>query len=153
MSRHREKYRPAVSCMLLIDDNRTTNTIHKSLIMDSGITQQVVIFHDGSEGLTYLEQKRQEGQFPEIILLDIRMPEVDGFAFLEAYYTRKYDQLFNSLLVVLTNSENPAHIRRVREISDALYMPKPLNEEELEAIFEIYWKRKDNDTGNGNDRT
>lgn len=75
-----------VKCILLIDDDEPTNFLHKIVISDSGRAEKVVEVQSGFEALDYLE-KMEDGKYPQpdLIFLDINMPAMNGWEFLEEY--------------------------------------------------------------------
>src|SRR5689334_17012599 len=76
-----------LTCILLIDDDRTTNHVNQRLLKVSGVAQHVDVSVNGQEALDYLANRNpQAGQCtPEVIFLDVKMPVMDGFSFLDLY--------------------------------------------------------------------
>ena len=70
--------------VVLIDDNEVDNIITKKYLLDIDFAENIVIKSSAIKALDYL-RTIEEKNIPEIIFLDIRMPEMDGFEFLERY--------------------------------------------------------------------
>jgi DNA-binding response OmpR family regulator len=91
---------------------------------------------DGREGIAYLAgtppfQDRRSHPLPDLIILDLLMPDVDGFAVLEWLN----DHQFNNVpVVVLTSSDNPDHERRSMELGADAFFRKPESLDELDHV-------------------
>ena len=72
--------------VMLIDDNEVDLKINSKIITISGLFRQIILCKSGEEGLSYLTNHiDDEENLPDFILLDIQMPEMDGFEFLEVF--------------------------------------------------------------------
>src|SRR5689334_13045899 len=89
--------------VLLIDDNAVSNTLHISILKDMGLTTNIVTVESGADALEYLRDKVTEEDAPDIIFLDIRMPMMDGFGFLEAF-KKLPAYIFNRAKVIMLSS-------------------------------------------------
>ena len=95
---------------------------------------------DGREGIAYLAgtppfQDRRSHPMPDLIILDLLMPEVDGFAVLE--WIRE-ERGIRMPVVVLTSSENPEHEGRSLELGAVAFHKKPANLDSLaDTVNEI----------------
>ncbi len=131
-----------IKCVLLIDDNKATNFLHETLIEELDVAERIAIEYNGKDGLAFLDRYCVGGNCPELILVDIHMPVMDGFDFLEGYKQRHYHQKYDSLVVMLTTSTNPRDVDRVEAVGFAEYLPKPLLEENIKELVEKYYSRK-----------
>lgn len=95
--------------ILLIDDDETTNFINARTLRKAGVAQSIQIAVNGKEALDYL---KKEGKFahltsypqPDIIFLDINMPIMNGWEFLDAYNELPSEIKGNVIVVMLTTS-------------------------------------------------
>ena len=122
------------SCILLVDDDDTTNFVNQILLEDLEVTHQVQTANNGWEALQLIKQQWSEDGCPELILLDLNMPEMDGFEFLEAFEELKFDQKKSVEIVVLTTSMNPGDVERLRKTPIKGIINKPLTEEKVQAL-------------------
>lgn len=127
-----------VNCILLIDDDVAVNFIHERVISKSGCCDKVIIARNGQEGIDFLTTK-VDGKYPQpdLIFLDINMPVMNGWEFLEAYSDLEKEQKGREIIVMLTTSLNPDDHDKAKQIShiDAFH-PKPLNIDSLNSILE-----------------
>ncbi|MDQ6619059.1 MAG: Hpt domain-containing protein [Pseudomonadota bacterium] len=107
---------------MVVDDSLTVRKITGRLLAREGF--DVVTAKDGLEALQRLEERR-----PDVILLDIEMPRMDGFEFMK---TIKSDARLASIPVVMITSRTAEkHRNRARELGVDLYLGKPYQEQEL----------------------
>ena len=94
-----------LNCILLIDDNDADNNYHKNIIEEMDIAYSVQIAENGLEAIKLLSNKNVVQ--PDLIFLDVNMPKMNGWEFLEAYKKMNYNSQI--MIVILTNSQNPAN--------------------------------------------
>ncbi|WP_192821339.1 two-component system response regulator [Rufibacter sp. LB8] len=127
--------------VFLIDDDEIHNFLCESVIRNQQFAQSVSSFLWAEEALEALSRivRDEPAAFPEIIFLDINMPGMDGWEFIEEY--RKLPQEFtqNCLLFVLSSAVDKndiTHARNLSEVSD--FFSKPLTSDILHIISEQY---------------
>jgi CheY-like chemotaxis protein len=131
---------PPFPCTLLVDDDEITNFINTMLLHDAGITQTLTAFN-GQEALDVLHTRcSAPGSLtcPDLILLDIQMPVMDGFEFLQAYAQRPPADN-PAVVIVLTSSHNPLDVARMQGLPIAGYLTKPLTEENIHRILQEHF--------------
>lgn len=122
-------------CILLIDDDKVTNYLNKLLLEAMHPQAQITICENGQKGLEYLEKSHSNPLLPHLIFVDIKMPVMDGFGFLEEYIERNYHQHFSSKLTVLSSSESKKDIEKIERFGIASYKPKPLTEDYVQELL------------------
>lgn len=101
--------------VLLVDDDPTTNFLHRRAIKKVAEETLVSEALNGREALDLLRDRMQRGEPPpDIIFLDISMPYLDGWGFLEAYRELPTDYRSGSRVFMLTTSLNPDDHERAR---------------------------------------
>lgn len=121
--------------VLLIDDDSTFQFIGKALLKYVGIPpENIQSALSGKQALELLTSFYHATKtFPDLILLDLNMPIMDGFGFLDAFNKLEYPEKEKAKIIVLTSSHNAADMERVRKFGVTKYMTKPLQEEDLRA--------------------
>ena len=96
-----------LNCILLIDDDKPTNFINEVVIKQLDCAEKIVVVQNGSEALDYLKSKDDgEHPQPDLIFLDINMPAMNGWEFLEKYTELDKKQHGKVVVIMLTTSLN-----------------------------------------------
>jgi len=127
-----------LNCVMLIDDNTDDNFYHERVIKKNNAAHKVISIESAKEAIDYL--KKEENVHPDLIFLDINMPEMNGWEFIEEY--EKLEERFRSKVVVimLTTSDNPddqARAQKLKVLAD--FKTKPLTKEMLNEIMMKYF--------------
>ncbi len=131
-----------LNTILLIDDDFTTNYLHKKIISKSEIDSVIEVANNGKEGidkLLALNETIKDSTTLVLIFLDLNMPIMDGWQFLETFDEIKPLLHFNTNLYIVSSSINPDDKERAKRNPQVLdYFPKPLTVERLIKLKENY---------------
>lgn len=118
--------------VMLVDDDKINNFINLKLIRKIGLSEDIVVANNGKEAIDFFNEKViEQTDLPDLILLDLNMPVMDGFEFLDEFEKSHY-QNHKPLIIVLTTSNNANDLEKVQGSKLAAgYINKPLTEENL----------------------
>lgn len=121
--------------VLLVEDESTFQMIGKILLRTIGLPpENYYSAQTGKEALELLDKLQAEGKpLPDLILLDVFMPIMDGFGFMEEYAKKDYPGKDKITVIALTSSQDPRDMERMKEFGVIKYMTKPLEERAIRA--------------------
>ncbi|TZF84048.1 response regulator [Pedobacter sp. BS3] len=122
--------------VLLVDDNYIDNLISRKLLENNDFSENIIIYESPQEALDFIQQALTENQnIPEIIFLDIRMPEISGFDFLKRLNAMDNILQHNIKIYMLSSSLDPTDLKKVEESKLVTnFIGKPLTSQSLTAI-------------------
>lgn len=119
---------------ILIDDDPIINLVHKKVIIKNDLEAEVTDFISGKKALDYLKNNNDTEK--NIILLDINMPEMNGFEFLDALLKHKNINCDQFVIFILTSSLNIKDKERANKYPILKgYLEKPLNIANLQKLI------------------
>jgi len=139
-----------LDCVLLVDDDIPTNFIHTKVVKNAKLQVDILAITSAREALDYLTfsgkyEADDVGRRPGIIFLDINMPGMSGWDFMEEYGRIDAVLKKRTIVIMLTTSMNPddeSLAATNREIVN--YLHKPLNEDALMKIAGKYFEEISN---------
>ncbi len=131
--------------LLLVEDNPDDEALTLRALNKYNLANHIEVARDGQEALDYLfgegkYQGRNTGEQPQVILLDLKLPKIDGLQVLEAL--RADPRTRQVPVVVLTSSDDERDIVRSYDLGANSYVRKPVDFEQfLEAARQLglYW--------------
>jgi CheY-like chemotaxis protein len=126
--------------VMLIDDNEIDNLINQKMIEAANITQNIFTHTGARSAIEFLRNIEKlnsvaKDVLPEIIFLDIDMPLMDGFQFLDEFEKLSDVTKNKCKIVMLTSSINPQDVNKSKKYNYVKkYINKPLTQENLEKL-------------------
>ena len=130
-----------VRTILLVDDDLAINFLHTRLLTKLAVGESIVSVYNGAEGINGVRSLNNSLTKDDLvfIFLDINMPVMDGWGFLENFKSIYEELKYQCKIFVLSSSINPDDIQKARSntfVSD--YISKPLRIDSIEALKEKY---------------
>lgn len=132
---------PKLKSILLVDDDPTTNYLNKKVLDRLGVTEQVLVALNGEEALQILTTECTDASRarPALIFLDINMPQMDGFEFLDAFGKLPQEQRQAVVIVMLTTSVHASDLERLKSLPIKALVNKPLTPAKVEEILTAHF--------------
>jgi CheY-like chemotaxis protein len=123
--------------VFLIDDDDVFVFLTKKIIERSEADIQLSVFQNGQEAIDYLRGAAEKVELlPDIILLDLNMPVMDGWEFLKVYKTFNLAQKKHIELYIVTSSISPYEVERAKSIEEVQeFIVKPIGKEKFKDII------------------
>lgn len=124
--------------VFVVDDDKIYHFILKKLLKKNNIEVTPHFFENGLEAIESLKQKTSESNgLPDLILLDINMPVMDGWQFLEEYKKIKGNFSKDTVIYMISSSNSPYDMDKAKQFPEEVkdYFMKPVCLEDLSRIF------------------
>ena len=131
-----------IDLILCVDDDPITLMLCKMVISRSMFAKEIVTAQNGEEALEYFDEMRlnnlgnEINNYPKLILLDLNMPVMGGWEFLDLFSKDEYVSVFkNTKVIVLSSTINPSDIEQSKKYPIVFdFISKPITKEMLEVL-------------------
>jgi CheY-like chemotaxis protein len=131
--------------ILLAKDDENDVLLLRRAIQTAALNASLQVVVDGQEAIEYLAGEHQYSDrskhpLPRLMLLDLRMPRLDGIEVLR--FIRNRPQFSKLPVIVLTSSNNPSDIKRAYEAGATSYFMKPTDAQGVDEMIHVlhaYW--------------
>jgi two-component system response regulator len=120
--------------IMLVEDNPEDVAFTKRLLKHNNLDGDLVVAFSGSQAMEALEKKARESDLPNLILLDINLPDISGIDLLTRI---KQDDCFRRIpVVILTGSNEDEDIQRSYDLGATTYLVKPIFNDALMQVID-----------------
>jgi len=126
-----------ISVAGIIDDDEVYQLVMKRTIEQSGMIGSVLQFYDGEAALSYFREKQATTEvLPELILLDINMPYMDGCQFLDEFIKIPFKGDYRRTIFIVSSSSTSEDLNKASQYSVVSgYHVKPITKDKLNEIL------------------
>lgn len=125
-----------INSLFVIDDDKIYHFLLKNLFKQNGIDVQSTFFCNGQDAIDHIVHNGKDA-LPDLILLDVNMPIMNGWQFLEEFLkvSKEIDKMPD--IYMISSSNNEVDINKAKEFNGAVkdYFLKPICKEDLQKIF------------------
>ena len=126
-----------MAIIALVDDDSIFQFTATRLLESSKLAQNILHFENGAEALTFLREKALQTELlPDYLFLDINMPFVDGWMFLEDFTTLKSSLAKDISIYMVSSSIDPRDLNRAKSFSEVTdFIIKPISLERFQELL------------------
>jgi CheY-like chemotaxis protein len=122
--------------VLLVDDDHICNFLMRKALIHLRSAAEIVSVLNGQQAIDLItDYATNSKSLPEVIFLDINMPVMDGFAFLEVYNNLEFVDKQNVKIIIVSSSDNPNDRLRAQALGVKDFIFKPVNEDKLRSVL------------------
>lgn len=124
----------------LIDDDKVYQFTSKMILEATQLTSRITTFFNGQEAIDFFldPQNQQVDTLPDVVFLDINMPIMNGWNFLEAFDKIFYSLPKKILIYVVSSSVDESDMERSKSFASVTdYVIKPINKEKYRLLLSV----------------
>jgi CheY-like chemotaxis protein len=122
---------------IVIDDSKLDCFIAEKIIRNTGKSESITCFQQAREALDYISSAKSDEQSHTIVLVDIQMPIMNGFEFVEAFEKLPLHVTQNYTLYVISSSINDTDLSKVHNYQSVKqFLNKPINSNSLAMLLQ-----------------
>lgn len=124
--------------IMCIDDDPITLMLFKKVVQRAAFAKEIINAANGQEAIALINSinntPKQEKR-PQLIFLDLNMPVMGGWEFIDLFNTSNYQNLNNTKIIILTSTIDPEDIKKSKSYTNVIeFLPKPITVEMLNDL-------------------
>ena len=126
-----------LNTILCVDDDPITLMLCKMVINKASFSNEIITAKNGEEALNHFKTSNT-GPIPQLIFLDLNMPVMGGWEFLDAFCTADYSEYHNIKVIILSSTIDPEDLKKAKKYPMVLdFLSKPISKEMLDYVKTI----------------
>jgi CheY-like chemotaxis protein len=122
--------------ILLVDDDEIFNFLNRRTLEGLGMTNDIHTALNGQEALKlFNEYSMGSKALPDIVLLDLNMPIMDGFQFIEMLGKLDIPRKEAVKIIIVTSSQDPKDVLRAQKLGIEYFLTKPITEDDIRGAL------------------
>jgi len=121
--------------IMCVDDDPITLMLFKKIVEKASFAKEIVNAMNGEEAITFINAITYEDSKPQLIFLDLNMPIMSGWEFLDLFNNSTYYKLNNTKIIILTSTIDPEDIKKSKTYPNVIeFLSKPITVEMLNYL-------------------
>lgn len=115
--------------ILCVDDDPITLMLCKKVIIKANFSNTILTAKNGEDALQYFDSiiAQKEKKLPQLIFLDLNMPVMDGWEFLDNFNTKKYSEVNSTRIIILSSTIDPEDLQKSKKYPMVIdFLSKPI---------------------------
>ncbi len=134
--------------IMAVDDDPITLMLFKKVAQKASFAKEIINAMNGEEAITFINSISREDKKPQLIFLDLNMPIMGGWEFLDWFNDSNYYLSNHTKVVILTSTIDPEDIKKSKTYSNVIeFLSKPIT---VEMLYYLESRRIKNKTWGGN---
>ena len=122
--------------IMCIDDDPITLMLFKKVVQKASFANKIINTNNGQEAIKLINTiNNNENHPPQLIFLDLNMPVMDGWEFLDLFNNSNYFNQNDTKIIILTSTIDPEDIKKAKSYPNVIeFLPKPITVEMLNYL-------------------
>jgi CheY-like chemotaxis protein len=124
--------------IMCIEDDPITLMLFKKVVQKASFAKEIICAYNGQEAITFIDNIKNEYTKPELLFLDLNMPVMGGWEFLDLFNNSNYYHSNNTKVIILTSTIDPQDIKKSKTYPNVIeFLSKPITVEMLDYLKTI----------------